>query len=66
MCNCDLLFCYFITITGHPTISVPCSFTPEGLPVGVQSVGRHQDELDVLQLAYAFEKFRGSGNADLP
>jgi amidase len=48
--------CYYITITGHPAISVPCGFTPEGLPVGVQIVGRHQDELGVLQLAYAFEQ----------
>ncbi len=48
--------CYYITVTGHPAISVPCGFTPEGLPVGVQIVGRHQDELGVLQLAYAFEQ----------
>lgn len=48
--------CYFITVTGLPAISVPCGFTAEGLPVGVQIVGRHQDELGVLQLAYAFEQ----------
>src|SRR5712664_155103 len=48
--------CYFITVLGLPAISVPCGFTPEGLPVGVQIVGRHQDELGVLQLAYAFEQ----------
>jgi len=48
--------CYYITITGHPAISVPCGFTREGLPIGVQIVGRHQDELGVLQLAYAFEQ----------
>jgi amidase len=47
---------YYISVTGHPAISVPCGFTPEGLPVGVQIVGRHQDELGVLQLAYAFEQ----------
>jgi amidase len=35
---------------------VPCGFTPEGLPVGVQIVGRHQDDFGVLQLAYAFEQ----------
>jgi amidase len=51
--------CYFITVTGLPAISVPCGFTPEGLPVGVQIVGRHQDELGVLQLAYAFEQATG-------
>ncbi|MBU1196146.1 MAG: amidase [Proteobacteria bacterium] len=48
--------CYYITVTGHPAISVPCGFTAQGLPVGVQIVGRHQDELGVLQLAYAFEQ----------
>lgn len=48
--------CYYITVTGLPAISVPCGFTPEGLPVGIQIVGRHQDELGVLQLAYAFEQ----------
>jgi amidase len=51
--------CYFISITGLPAISVPCGFTPEGLPVGVQIVGRHQDEFGVLQLAHAFEQATG-------
>jgi amidase len=48
--------CYYISATGHPAISVPCGFTPAGLPVGVQIVGRYQDELGVLQLAHAFEQ----------
>ena len=51
--------CYFITVTGHPAISVPCGFTPEGLPVGVQIVGRYRDEFGVLQLANAFEQATG-------
>jgi len=51
--------CYYITVTGLPAISVPCGFTAEGLPVGVQIVGRHQDERGVLQLAYAFEQATG-------
>jgi amidase len=51
--------CYYITVTGHPAISVPAGFTPEGLPVGVQIVGRHQDDFGVLQLAYAFEQATG-------
>jgi amidase len=48
--------CWFISVLGNPAISVPCGFTPEGLPVGVQIVGRHQDEWGVLQLAHAFEE----------
>jgi amidase len=51
--------CYYITTTGFPAISVPCGFTKDGLPVGVQIVGRHQDDLGVLQLAYAFEQASG-------
>ena len=51
--------CYFITVTGLPAISVPCGFTTEGLPVGVQIVGRHQDDFGVLQLAYAFQEATG-------
>ena len=48
--------CYAITLTGLPAISVPCGFTKEGLPIGLQIVGRHQHEFAVLQLAYAFEQ----------
>ena len=51
--------CYFITVTGLPAISVPCGFTPTGLPVGLQIVGRHQDDFGVLQLAYAFQQATG-------
>ena len=47
--------CYYITLTGHPAISVPAGFTPEGLPVGLQIVGRYRDDFGVLQLAHAFE-----------
>jgi amidase len=46
---------YFITVTGLPAISVPCGFTPEGLPVGIQIVGRLRDDFGLLQLAHAFE-----------
>ena len=48
--------CYFITITSHPAISVPAGFTGEGLPVGIQIVGRYRDDFGVLQLAHAFEE----------
>ncbi|MEX1253220.1 MAG: amidase [Dehalococcoidia bacterium] len=48
--------CYYITVVGLPAISVPCGFTTDGLPVGVQIVGRHHDDFGVLQLAHAFEQ----------
>ena len=47
--------CSRITVTGHPAISVPAGFTPEGLPVGLQIVGRARDDWGVLQIANAFE-----------
>jgi amidase len=51
--------CYYITVVGLPAISVPAGFTPDGLPVGMQIVGRHQDDFGVLQLASAFEQATG-------
>jgi amidase len=53
--------CSDVTVTGHPAISVPAGFTPEGLPVGLQIVGRHQDDWGVLQIAHAFEHATGVG-----
>jgi amidase len=46
---------YWVTVTRSPAISIPCAFTPEGLPVGIQIVGRFRDDFGVLQLAHAFE-----------
>jgi amidase len=45
-----------ITATWCPAASVPAGFTPEGLPVGIQIVGRPRDDFGVLQLAHAFEQ----------
>ncbi|MDQ1470556.1 MAG: amidase [Bryobacterales bacterium] len=51
--------CWYISATGNPAVSVPGGFTPEGLPVGVQIVGRDREDFSVLQLAYAFEQATG-------
>jgi amidase len=51
--------CYYITVTGAPAISVPCGFSRGGLPVGLQIIGRYQDDFAVLQLAHAFEQATG-------
>ena len=53
--------CYYITITGHPAISVPAGFTDDGLPVGIQIVGRRNADFSVLQLARAFESLNQAG-----
>jgi amidase len=58
--------CSDITVTGLPAISVPGGFTGDGLPVGLQIVGRHQDEWGVLQLAHAFEQATGFGRRRPP
>jgi amidase len=53
--------CWYISATGNPAASVPGGFTPEGLPVGVQIVGRNQEDFSVLQMAHAFEDATGFG-----
>ena len=53
---------YRITTTFCPAISVPAGFTVDGLPVGIQIVGRYRDDLGVLQIAHAFEQATGFGS----
>jgi amidase len=48
--------CYAISCLRAPAISVPCGFSPEGLPVGLQIVGRAGCDFEVLRLAHAFEQ----------
>jgi amidase len=47
--------CSRITSTTLPALSLPAGFTPEGLPVGLQLVGRHRGEARLLALAAALE-----------
>jgi amidase len=58
--------CYHVTVAGLPAVSVPCGFTQEGLPVGIQIVGRYRDDFGVLQLAYAYEKATRHGERRPP
>jgi amidase len=50
-----LAVAYAITLTGHPALSLPCGFTTDGLPVGLQMVGRWQGEAALLSAAAALE-----------
>ena len=47
--------CYTVSVTALPAMSIPAGFTKDGLPVGLQLVGRPRDEMGLLQLASAFE-----------
>ena len=56
--------CYYISATGLPAISVPCGFTPGGLPVGVQIVGRPHDDSACSSSPTPSNRQRKRGNAD--
>ena len=48
-------FCYPMNLTRQPACSVPCGFTDQGLPVGLQIIGRQFDDATVLRAAAAYE-----------
>ncbi len=48
--------CYYISVCNLPAISVPAGFTRDGLPVGIQIIGRPRADLSVLQLAHTYEQ----------
>jgi aspartyl-tRNA(Asn)/glutamyl-tRNA(Gln) amidotransferase subunit A len=51
-------FTYPFNLTGMPAATVPCGFAKDGLPVGLQIVGRLRDDALVLRAAAAFEAVR--------
>jgi aspartyl-tRNA(Asn)/glutamyl-tRNA(Gln) amidotransferase subunit A len=49
-------FSYPFNITGQPAASVPCGWTPDGLPVGLQVIGNRFQDAQVLQFCAAWER----------
>lgn len=53
-----LAFTFPLNMTGQPAASIPAGFTADGLPVGLQIIGRHLDDSTVLNASAAFERAR--------
>lgn len=50
------IFTISVNLAGVPGISIPCGFTSNNLPIGLQIIGKHFDEETVLRVAYAYEQ----------
>jgi amidase len=57
---------YWISATCCPAVSVPAGFTRDGLPVGLQLVAPFGRDIDLLQIAYAFEQAIACGRVRPP
>jgi aspartyl-tRNA(Asn)/glutamyl-tRNA(Gln) amidotransferase subunit A len=53
-------FTVAFNMSGQPAVSVPCGFSSEGLPIGLQIVGRRFDDIGVLSVARAYEQIRSA------
>ena len=53
-----LCFTFICNLTGQPAASIPAGFTTDGLPVGLQIIGRHLADQTVLAASGAFERAR--------
>jgi aspartyl-tRNA(Asn)/glutamyl-tRNA(Gln) amidotransferase subunit A len=48
-----------ISTLGLPALSVPCGFSTDDRPIGIQLIGRPFDEVSILRLAHAYEQAAG-------
>jgi aspartyl-tRNA(Asn)/glutamyl-tRNA(Gln) amidotransferase subunit A len=56
------IFTVTASLAGIPGISVPCGVSQNGLPIGMQILGRHFEEEIILRLAHAFEHAQASSH----
>jgi aspartyl-tRNA(Asn)/glutamyl-tRNA(Gln) amidotransferase subunit A len=47
-----------VNLTGLPAISLPCGIDSDGLPIGLQLIGKHFGEKEIIRAAYSFEQTR--------
>jgi aspartyl-tRNA(Asn)/glutamyl-tRNA(Gln) amidotransferase subunit A len=50
------IFTISVNLAGVPAISIPCGFTANNLPIGLQLIGKHFDEESLFKVAYAYEQ----------
>jgi aspartyl-tRNA(Asn)/glutamyl-tRNA(Gln) amidotransferase subunit A len=50
------IFTISVNLAGVPGISIPCGFTTNNMPVGMQIIGKHFDEESILKVAFAYEQ----------
>ena len=50
------IFTISVNLAGVPAISIPCGFTANNLPIGLQLIGKHFDEESLFRVAYAYEQ----------
>jgi len=53
------IFTISVNLAGIPGISIPCGKSKDGLPIGLQIIGKYFDEEGILQVAYAYEQAKG-------
>lgn len=50
------IFTISVNLAGVPAISIPCGFTSDNLPIGLQLIGKHFDEETILRIAHVYEQ----------